>query len=333
MSKSRVSDREYLSLSAMIKAREAKMPNRERLERILEGGSFAECARQLEECGYPDFSGLDADGLDAAISALREELFSEMEKALPEKCIIEAFRLKYDVHNAKVLIKSRAANVDAANLLSEAGNVPTKEFIEVFHNEEYSRLPQWLGSATEYARGLLARTANPQLADVSLDKAYFAQLVALGQQETSGFLTKYVQVLIDSVNLRTLVRTKRMAKDADFLRGVLIEGGSKDVSVLIGAVLGGSVAEAFSGSVFEQAALSAENVGTGGSLTRFELECDNAVTAFLESAKLVGFGAEPIIAFIAAKEQEYTNVRMILTGKLSGIEPGVIRERLRDTYA
>ena len=71
----------------------------------------------------------------------------------------------------------------------------------------------------------------------------------------------------------------------------------------------------------------------GGPLTKFELACDNAVNAYLAEAKLVGYGEEPVIAYQAAVENEITAVRMILTGRLAGIAPGVIRERLRDLYA
>ena len=68
-------------------------------------------------------------------------------------------------------------------------------------------------------------------------------------------------------------------------------------------------------------------------MTKFELACDNAVTAYLIGARMVSFGEEPVIAYLAALEGEITTVRMILTGRLSGIAPDVIRERLRDLYA
>ncbi|MBO5556620.1 MAG: V-type ATPase subunit, partial [Oscillospiraceae bacterium] len=80
------------------------------------------------------------------------------------------------------------------------------------------------------------------------------------------------------------------------------------------------------------AALGAEAVG-GGSMTAFELACDNAVNDYLRDAKLIGFGPEPLVAYLAAVEGEITAIRMILTGRLAGIEPQVIRERLRDLYA
>ena len=71
----------------------------------------------------------------------------------------------------------------------------------------------------------------------------------------------------------------------------------------------------------------------GGQLSDFELECDNAVSAYLSQAKTKPFGIEPAAEYLALLESEITAARMILTGRLAGIEPEVIRERLRDINA
>ena len=78
MSEKKTSDREYLYLSAMLKAREANMLTRDKLERILSAGSFDDAAKLLQESGWPDMTGLSASGVDKALSARREELFSEL---------------------------------------------------------------------------------------------------------------------------------------------------------------------------------------------------------------------------------------------------------------
>ena len=54
--------------------------------------------------------------------------------------------------------------------------------------------------------------------------------------------------------------------------------------------------------------------------------------AYVADAKLTAYGEAPVIAYMAAVESEITAVRMILTGRLAGIAPDVIRERLRDSY-
>lgn len=65
-------------------------------------------------------------------------------------------------------------------------------------------------------------------------------------------------------------------------------------------------------------------------MTKFELACDNAVTSYLGQAKMISFGSEAVIAYLARLEREITAIRMILTGKLAEISPAVIRERLRE---
>ena len=185
----------------------------------------------------------------------------------------------------------------------------------------------------EEAKSILARTANPQLADFALDKACFSELADMAGTIDSKFLKGYVAVLADSTNLRSAVRTLRMGKDAAYLQEALVPGGSvREERFAQTADREGLTALFPNGILAEAAALGVQAV-EGGSLTVFERACDNAVNRYLADAKLKPFGEEPVIAYLAAVESETTAVRMILTGRLAGIAPDVIRERLRELYA
>ena len=46
----------YLSLSAMLRAREPKLLNADRAGRMLDAASFEEAAKLLTDCGYADLS-------------------------------------------------------------------------------------------------------------------------------------------------------------------------------------------------------------------------------------------------------------------------------------
>lgn len=334
MSNKKVNNNDYLFLSAFIRAREAKMPAQETFERMLDAPDFAECARICTEFGYPDMSGMDMNEVNAELSGRFVQLLAELERAVPEKCITDAFRVKYDYHNAKVMIKARAADVDGERILSSAGRVSPEKIMDAFNEDDYSGLPEDLAAAMEQGRSILARTGNPQLCDVFLDKAYFAELHRLAQQESSGFLNGYARLLTDSANLRTFVRCARMGKDAEFLKGVLIDGGSVDTAGLVAARRENEgPAELYSGTDLAGCAAAGELVISSGSMTEFELLCDNAVTGYLSDAKMSSFGPQPVIAYLAAAEQEVMNLRMILLGRLAGSPPDTIRERLRETYA
>ena len=59
----------------------------------------------------------------------------------------------------------------------------------------------------------------------------------------------------------------------------------------------------------------------------------HAVATYLTGAKMIPFGPEPVAEYLALLESEITAARTILTGRLGGIDPDVIRERLRDINA
>ena len=324
----------YLYLSAMLRAREAKMLTREKAERMIDTASFDEAAKMLADCGYEDYSGMNAKQVDNALAERRAEIFAELARMSPNPETVEVFRMKYDYHNAKTLIKAEAAALEREDLLSSSGRVPVQTLIKRFTEEKFTGVPPVLADAIVQAKSVLARTANPQLADFALDKAYFTELLKAARELDSDFLTGYARILIDSANLRSAVRTMRMGKDLDFLKLALVPGGGIDAGrIAASSSSGETLAALFTNTLLAEAAALGAEAAKGGRMTDFELACDNAVTAYLTRARLVAFGEAPVIAYLAAVEGEITAVRMILTGFLAGIAPDTIRERLREFYA
>lgn len=317
----------------MLRAREPKLLTRERAERMLDAGSFDECAKLLSDCGYADMSAMSAKEIEGYLSSRRDEVFAEMEKLAPDGGVVDVFRMKYDYHNAKVLVKAEAVGQDAARLLSRSGRFAPEKLTELYTEENLGQLPALFAAAVADAKSVLARTANPQLADFILDRAYFAEIRAAAQSADCPFLAGYAAILTDSTNLKSAVRTLRMGKDLEFMDSALIPGGSVSADRIVAAGDKESITALFANTLLERAAAIGAEAVEGGSMTAFELACDNAVTEYLRAAKLVSYGPEALIAYLAAAESEITAVRMILTGRLAGIDPDVIRERLRDMYA
>ena len=169
-------------------------------------------------------------------------------------------------------------------------------------------------------------------ADFVLDKAYFTELRAAVDKVDSPFLRGYAAILIDSANLRSAVRTLRMGKGQDFLREVLIPDGNVGAERVANATDKDSLAALYAHSALEKAAVLGGEALAGGSMTAFELACDNAVNDYLKGARLISYGCEVPVAYMAAVEGEITAIRMILTGRLAGVPSQTIRERLRDLY-
>ena len=317
----------------MLRAREPKLLNNERAERMLDAASFEDAAKILTDCGYPDMSQMTASEVEQALAEHRSEIFEELGRLSPDRELVDVFKLKYDYHNAKAIIKAEAMGSDAKRLLSDAGRVSGAELLELYHAEHYSQLPPTFGKAVAEARSVLARTANPQLSDFVLDKAYFEELKAAAEKLSNAFLRGYAAVLSDSANLKSAVRTLRMGKNQDFLAEVLVDGGEIEPRRIIAAADKEGLAALYAHTVLEKAAQLGAEALSGGSMTDFERACDNAVNTALRAAKLVSYGPEAVVAYLAAVEGEIQAARMILTGRLAGVKPQVIRERLRDLYA
>ena len=67
-------------------------------------------------------------------------------------------------------------------------------------------------------------------------------------------------------------------------------------------------------------------------MTEFELALDNAVNDYLADAVRIGFGPAAVISYLAAVENEVMALRIILTGRLMGINTESLRGRLRESY-
>lgn len=319
----KVKNTDYLCLSAMLRAREAKMLGRDKLERLLTE-PYADAARALTDCGYEDMSELDTHGINEALGRHRAEEIAEVYEMCPDKEVVDVFRLRYEYHNAKVIVKSGGAG--AEGLFSGSGRCGIDELLEFYESGESTQLSETLAAAIDEAKVTLARTGNPQLADFILDRAYFDELTQLAGETGDAFIIAYVKLLIDSANVRIAVRAQSIEGSAVQLAPALIPGGTVDPDEVRRAMESrDALTQLYANTVF------AEAVQKEG-MTAFELAADNAVNAFLADSELVSFGPAAIAGYLAALENEITAIRIILTGRLMGIDPKLLRERLRESY-
>ena len=326
-------DSEYLFLSAYLRAKELKMLDSSRINRMLETGDDAEAAKILAECGYGECESLTSDSLDILIAERRKQVYLDLQQLAPDVKVIDTFLIKNDYHNVKVLVKAEGADIDGGTLLLPCGRISPTIISEAFLQDNYSGLPHTLARSMATARIMLSETGNPQLVDFYLDRECYIEILSTARDTGSDFLIDYIRLTIDCANLRSAVRSARLKKDAAFLRSALIPGGKIDVNALSSADI---TSEAFlslysTSQLFQAAEIGAECIHDGN-LTKFELFCDNALISYLKKAKLISFGVEPLVGYLGAIEFELMAVRIILSGRLSKLPSEQIKQRLRNTY-
>lgn len=331
----KIKDTDYLAISARVRAMETTLLTAERMERLLEARGDEEVSKLLQDCGYPELDAARPEAMDAALSQAREELLADLGDGAPDPRYIDIFKLKYDYHNAKTILKAAAMGTSPDRMLMDMGRVSAAELKTAVESGELDKLPGALPAAVAEAKSVLDTTRDPQLSDIVLDRWMYRDMAQVAEDTGSQFLRGYVETQIDAANLRALIRTLRMGKNADFLAGVLFENGTIEPAAVLSAAdhPSGGLSEVYGPTRFAQAAEAGEAALKGGSMTEFEKRCDDAVSDYLAGARMIPFGEAPLLAYLAARETEYTNIRILLMGRAAGLSPEVIRSRLRRTCA
>lgn len=328
-----IKDIDYIFLSTRIKAMERGLLTRERIERMLDAPTTEEAAKVLTECGYSEMTEITSAELERVLAEQQKKVMADLSSGAPDKNLVDIFKLRYDYHNAKVLVKAEALGIEQDRLLQGGGRYDPETLAADYRREDMSGCTDFFRRGISRAREILGATGDPQQADFILDRACFEEMSAMAADTDSRFLRDYVALSIDVANLRAFVRASRLDKGPDFLNQVLVPGGTVSIRSLAMA-RGEELGSLFRlGSLSEAAAEGAAKSAPGsGSLTEFERLCDNALMDFLSDGRRVPFGAEPIVGYLFAREAETTAIRTILSGRMAGLDGSTIRQRLRRTY-
>ena len=327
----KLKDTDYLPISARIKIMETRLLTREQMDRLLDSKDSGDAAKLLQECGYPELDAANPDKLDAAMSEVRQQTMENLADGMPDLRYLDIFKVKYDYHNIKAILKAQAMQVSPDGMLMDMGRISASELKEAISSRNTEKLPSLPAQAIAEAQEVLETTRDPQLSDMVLDRWYYKDLCAVADEIGSEFLSGYVAAQIDAANLRVVIRARRMGKDDVFLKSALFDGGRISVDQILRALDGGEdkVEELYHTTDLRPAAEAGLHAGKSGALTEFEKLCDDAVSQQLSGAGLVPFGEPPLLRYLAARETEYTNLRMILIGRQAGIAPDILRTRLR----
>ena len=126
----KIKDNQFICLSAILRAKEARMLSGPKLERMLAEPSFADACRIATEGGYEDMSQMDVAGINASLAEFRAREVAEIASLAPDVSVLDLFRMKYGYHNAKVLVKSLGDQEKDAARLSDEERVTLEELLE-----------------------------------------------------------------------------------------------------------------------------------------------------------------------------------------------------------
>lgn len=307
-----------------VRVLQAKLLSRSVFERLIDAPDFAEQRRVLSETAFGRYleHAQTAEDVERALDASLGDLYGEflLEAGLPE-AVVRFFRLPYDYRNLRAALKTRALGVGPP-ALSALGTVELSAFSgagEGLPGEMAAILTAW-DEAEE----------QPLLADLEaeVDHALFEALAGEAKRSRVVFLRELITLRIDLATIRVLLRANAKRLPAAAVRAALIDGGTKrlrDLAAEVGRMDAEELAEAIIGA----RAVAGLEIRDLLDLDRYDLVAGALEAQRMASARMAPSGAEPVLAYVLAREGEVVALRTVLVGRLVGLDREAVRERLR----
>jgi len=333
----RINEGDYAYASARIRAVEIKLLDTGRFDRMLDASTAEEAFKVLAEAEY-GFSGSNTGSVFVYESLLAEEMkkcYSLLLEIAPQIEIIKAFQRHHDYFNVKVLLKAEFSGNEAPSILMDTGTFDKEQMRQIIRERQYGDLTPIMQQAIGETYDVFSRTQDPQAIDLLLDKASNHQFATDLREVDSPFLHELVEITMDITNIKMYIRAKSLNKAWDFLKRLLLEGGTIPQKVYFensDKSIDAFIGELHSSKVGDTVYKGWELFKTKKNISGLERLLDDYMMRFIREAKMVLMGIEPLVAYLYAKEAEIRNVRIIMTGKINKLPVDMIRERLRLGY-
>ena len=216
---------------------ETRLLDKTKVERMLEANSADEVLKILGETEYANIMGNIKRSTDyeEILSTELKRVYKLVYELCPVKEIVDLMSTKYKYHNIKVLLKGKFLEKDLSNMLIDLGREDLNELKRKIDTDNFRDLKGNVEKAVLEVISDFEANKDPQKIDIIVDRYMFKELDEIKKSLNYKFTDKLVNAMIDSTNVRTLLRVKKQGKGREFASEVLVTGGaiSKDTLVAI----------------------------------------------------------------------------------------------------
>ena len=329
-------DTRYAYAVARVRGLETRLLDHQWIERLL-GESAEGAVKVLSDSAYQAaFADVERpEDIESGLERAMAETLDVLAAIAPEPELIDVFRIRWDVRNAKALLKASLLGVENERIgvVDGIGTLELGDMRSAIADRDYAMLPEYLTEALRDAEQAYRDRGELVAIDEVLDRALWERTLSVARQSSQAFLVGFFRAEIDLSNLRTFVRMKDAGAERAELLRALIPGGRLDAAFFEGLL----------GEPFDALARRLE-YGPYPSLAevlrdwspertaQLELLCDDALLAEVESARTTAYGIEPLVAYLVARMLEIKLIRAAVTAKLAGLERPAIESRMRKIH-
>lgn len=318
-------DMRYGYAVGRVRVLEGKLLSRITFERLIDAVDLTEQKRILAETPMGRYlegvqTAEDAErALEASLGDLYDEFLRHANLPAP---VVTYFHVPHDYANLRAVVKAHLLGGDPGPL-SALGSVPPEAYVAggIGLPDDMRQLLHAWDESEE----------RPAMDDVeaALDRVQFAALSGAARASKLGFLRELTRLRIDLANARVLVRSRAKGLLPGDIAARLLSGGSPSLEQLADKAARVS-AEELAGLIWETHALPGMSEADLLDVQRFDLAADAVVAGRMLAARMSPGGADPVLAYVLAREAEVLLLRTAVAGRLAGLDSNAVRERVRE---
>lgn len=336
----------FAQSASWIRVLETKLLNENELERMVLAKDAKDAYKILNETDYSTHIG-DIENIESfqdVINSGLKDTKELIERIAPDKWVFNILWLRYDFHNMKVLLKAKHSGKDFEDVKEYCftfGAVDLEKLKKyVLDGEDSSfgleeRYEKYLKESVKLAEADYLKSEDPQLIDIVLDKRFCKIINEIALRSGNAFLITLTKKYIDLKNIELFIRLKIQGREEELLekgficRGTLekyrfVDAFRKDVNDFVETMRHTDYA-----NIIRDAIKGYEEQHSFVQLDKLSYD---HLTDYIQRAKRIAMGPEPVFAYFWAKKNNALVIRSIMVSKLNGIDPEEIRHLIRTLY-
>ena len=326
----------YLFPTAVIRSHEAKLLDKNDVDRMLEASDIEGAYKIFNDLSYSDELANIEDPREYRL-VLEHDLLQLKEKLvpiIPDQEVADLIFLRFDFHNIKLIFKEKLTKKDFTEYGSHLGQIDVAKLREYIIRENKGvKLPD---EVEKIINDTEKKINEPEfLLDTYLDKRYLQLLQTLAEKIKNQFISEFIEKEINAANVKAVLRARKLKLPAVKISSYLIENTAITINAYTEAFQKGTkelvdlcVTAFWDAKIKEVIRAFPEHE----EVWRLEKEFDNYEIRLIKPTKYIGYGPEIILAFFLAKSNTVKNLRLIMAGKFNKIDKEEIRERVREIF-
>ncbi len=321
----------------------------EKIDELLDAGMVADALSRLQEAGYIKSlsPGSEKTNPGPVLEEHEREEFRTLLLSIPPdfQIFFGEYQRIHEIRTIKRLVRMlyhRTGADEIVQAVRPAGFVTADLISRIAMSSDIEEgLHQFRGTAYEFLDGeplSLFRQQNSVLPlEIALDRFGSEQIIKAGSLVRTQLAAPFrdlVSMLTDVQNIRILIRAKHAGLPPSFIASCLLDGGMRIPAwrlVQLNEMMSvPDLVSQLAGTGYDRVLHPLLPAYPGPeSLAGFDLALDRFVLAHLvRISQVYYYTGGPLIWFMLAKEYEYRNIQVVLTGLQEGISPDRIKQYL-----